>query len=140
MKILIASYFLLLTVVCPLEKQNVDLTISVTGMTEIGGTIQIGIYNKKDDFPKVDHEYMVVRSEVVGPNWIHTVSDLPTGEYAIAAYHDVNSDRECNRNFIGIPKELYGFSNNVRPIFRAPSFRRAKFLLDADMTIEIVLK
>ena len=67
------------------------------------------------------------------------ISDLPKGEYAISLYHDENSDNECNRNFLGIPKEGYGFSNNVKPKFSAPTFEDCKFSLSSDRTIDIKL-
>lgn len=34
------------------------------------------------------------------------------GAYTIALYHDENGDKKFDRNFIGIPSEGYGFSNN----------------------------
>ena len=68
-----------------------------------------------------------------------TIDDLPNGEYAIALYHDVNADGICNLNLISIPKEPYGFSNNVKPVFSAPTFESTKFALNSDKTIQIDL-
>jgi uncharacterized protein (DUF2141 family) len=39
--------------------------------------------------------------------------NVPAGVYAIAAYHDVDSNGVMDTNFIGIPREPYGFSNDV---------------------------
>jgi uncharacterized protein (DUF2141 family) len=38
---------------------------------------------------------------------------VPHGEYAIAVFVDVNGNGKMDKNFLGIPKEQYGFSNNV---------------------------
>jgi uncharacterized protein (DUF2141 family) len=44
-----------------------------------------------------------------------------------------------NKNFLGIPQEKFGFSNNVKPLFSAPSFADTKINLTKDMTTEIKL-
>lgn len=56
------------------------------------------------------------------------INELNYGEYAIATYQDVNSDNEINKSFIGIPKEPYAFSNNYKPVIRAPRFDECKFV------------
>jgi uncharacterized protein (DUF2141 family) len=44
-------------------------------------------------------------------------------------------------NFLGIPKEKYGFSNNKYPLARAASFKEAAVTIgDKDGTINIRLK
>lgn len=53
--------------------------------------------------------------------------ELPPGEYALSVYQDVDDDGKLARNFIGIPKEPAGLSNNVRPRFGPPKFKDAKF-------------
>ena len=52
---------------------------------------------------------------------------LPHGEYAIAVFVDLNGNGKMDKNFLGIPKEQYGFSNNVMGKMAAPSFEQAKF-------------
>jgi uncharacterized protein (DUF2141 family) len=52
---------------------------------------------------------------------------LPHGEYAIAVFVDLNGNGKMDKNFLGIPKEQYGFSNNVMGRMAAPSFEQAKF-------------
>ncbi len=50
---------------------------------------------------------------------------LAPGVYAVAVSHDLNSNRKTDRNFVGMPKEAWGVSNNVRPSMRAPRFEEA---------------
>jgi len=52
---------------------------------------------------------------------------LPYGELALAVYHDENNSGEIDKNMIGIPKERYAFSNNIKPTIKAPSFDDCKF-------------
>ena len=99
-----------------------DLHIKITNIDEPIGMIQIGLYNDPDDFPTEGREYKVIYLPVDGDEVAHTVRGLPAGEYAVAFYHDTNHDSICNLNFLGIPKEGYGFSRNYQPKLRAPHF------------------
>lgn len=119
--------------------QQSSLTIEVLGIETLGGIIQVGIYNNSDDFPSVGKEYQIAYTQVSSKQTKVVVDNLNHGDYALALYHDLNSDGVCNLNFISIPLEPYAFSNNFRPIFKKPSFEQTKFTLDADRTIQIEL-
>ena len=51
-----------------------------------------------------------------------TLKDIPPGSWAVLAYQDENENKELDRNFIGIPKENYGFSRNPVSRFGPPKF------------------
>jgi uncharacterized protein (DUF2141 family) len=71
--------------------------------------------------------------------WV--VHDLVPGTYAVALFHDRNSNGFLDKKALGIPKEPYGFSNNASATFGPPSFERAKIVLDGSpVTIEIRLR
>ena len=65
---------------------------------------------------------------------------LPHGEYAIAVFVDLNGNGKMDKNFLGIPKEQYGFSNNVMGKMAAPSFEQAKFEVKGPTIQNIILK
>ena len=48
------------------------------------------------------------------------------GMYAVAIYHDENSNHHFDRNFLGLPAEGYGFSRNAVPLFAPPRFDAVK--------------
>lgn len=51
-------------------------------------------------------------------------SGLPPGDYAVAMFHDKNANTRFDR-FLGlVPREPYGFSNNLDGMGR-PSFEEA---------------
>jgi outer membrane protein len=58
----------------------------------------------------------------------YLIENVPHGTYALLVYYDENGNDRLDRNFIGIPKEMLGFSNNYEPK-GPPSFSRAAFLL-----------
>jgi uncharacterized protein (DUF2141 family) len=48
------------------------------------------------------------------------------GIYALAVYHDADSDRSFDRTRLGLPDEGFGFSNNPPTFFGLPSFDRVR--------------
>jgi uncharacterized protein (DUF2141 family) len=61
---------------------------------------------------------------------VAVITGMPPGTYAAQVYLDENDNDELDRNFIGIPKEGVGFSNNPSFMFRAPSFADTAFTYD----------
>ncbi|MEO8926562.1 MAG: DUF2141 domain-containing protein [Caulobacteraceae bacterium] len=55
------------------------------------------------------------------------------GTYAVAVYHDANSNHRLDIGMFG-PTEAYGFSNNPRIMFAKPSFDSVKFQARAGET------
>lgn len=120
------------------SKDNPQLTLHVENIDKLQGNIIIGVFNSEIGFLKegIAKNYTIKvdkKTETI------VISDLPKGDYAISIYHDENSDNECNRNFLGIPKEAYGFSNNIKPKFSAPSYADCKFSLVKDHSLTIKL-
>lgn len=81
---------------------------------------------KVDDFLK---KSIKTKSIAATEKKVSVEFDLPSGEYAVSTYHDLNNNNELDRYFIGKPKEPYGFSNNVRTL-GPPSFEKCMFTLD----------
>ena len=119
--------------------QHSDLNVKITNIKEVKGHLEIGVYNNPELFPKVDKQYKVFYIKVTASNMNYTIKGLKHGQYALAIFHDLNSDTICNRNIMGIPTEKYGFSNNVRPFLSAPSFEDAAINLNSKKNIIIQL-
>lgn len=107
--------------------QQSPLKITVTNINEMKGKIQVSLYNSEASFIKKGKEYKSMIREVKSGTETFTFNDLPKGEYAVALYHDENSDGKCNTNMLGIPKEGYAFSRNFVPKLSAPKFEDTKF-------------
>ena len=123
-----------------LFSQKFFIEVVVPNIPSINGEIQIGLYNKSATFPKVGKEFKTYRYKVTKKRMKFKLTGLPRGFYALALYHDINSDKVCNRNLIGIPTERFGFSNNVKPILSAPSFKSARLILLENKVVEIKLQ
>jgi uncharacterized protein (DUF2141 family) len=122
-----------------LYPQTYDLSVTITGLKSTAGGIQIGLYNNKESFPQIDGQYKLYYFNVKEFSGTYTIRDLPGGEYAVAIFHDKNSDKICNTNFLGVPKEGFGFSKNFKPRFSSPDFDDCKIDLNSNMTIAIKL-
>lgn len=123
----------------PFGKAPCDLTITIPNINGNAGEIIFGVYNNRENFPKVGKEYRVVRFPANTAGSTFKIKDLKPGEYAVGIYHDVNTDGVCNLNFIGIPKEGYGFSNNIKPVIKAPTFEECKIKLTGDLKLTVQL-
>lgn len=53
--------------------------------------------------------------------------DVSPGEYAIAVFHDENANNDLDRNFVGIPSEGTGASNDARGFMGPPRYEDARF-------------
>lgn len=100
--------------------------LEVEGIERVEGNIGILVFSNKDGFPK-SAEKAVLKLEVkVTSNRMKIeLNNLPYGDYAFSIIHDINSNKEMDVNFIGIPKEPYGFSNNPSTFIGIPNFKEA---------------
>ena len=119
--------------------QNHKLTIKIPNIKKLEGIVEIGIYNDKEGFPDAGKQYKQYFFKLNSSTSLFELKNIPIGKYAIALYHDQNTDGKCNKNLIGIPKESYGFSQNFKPRFSAPNFEDCAFYLNSDTTITIKL-
>jgi uncharacterized protein (DUF2141 family) len=66
--------------------------------------------------------------------------DIAPGKYALAVVHDENMNGKLDANWLGVPTEGYGFSNDAKALLGAPSFSAASFPYDGrnlDLTISL---
>ncbi len=69
---------------------------------------------------------------------IVVIDSLKYGEYAVRVFHDENKNGKIDTNFLGIPTEDYGYSNDASGWFGPPSWEKAKFIFDKpEMIINI---
>lgn len=67
-------------------------------------------------------------------------SNVPPGTYAMFVFHDANSNNAMDKNFIGIPKEGYGASQNRLPFAGAPTYNANKFAVDNKATVRLQIR
>ena len=120
-----------------MSAQNVKLTVSVSGLKNNAGTVKVGLYNSDGTFLKTT--YKSLSSPIKNKQTVVTFSDLPAGEYAISTFHDENNNGKLDKNMMGIPSEDYAASNNAKGFMGPPAYKDAKFVINKDSKIEIIL-
>ena len=108
----------LLTAAAPPPKTTV--TIEIQNIQSAEGKIHISIFKPSPNFPDKDKP-VESKSMAATKGTLRTTIDIPPGDYALAVFHDVNGNGKIDKRLF-IPKEPYGFSNNVRPKLSAPKF------------------
>jgi len=103
------------------------LLILVTGLKSTEGQLMVAFYNNATDFP-VEEPYKGSIIQISGNKELIKFENIPNGNYAIAALHDINKDGKLDKNIFGIPTEGYGFSNDARDKFGPPSFVQGSFI------------
>jgi len=116
-----------------------DLEIEIVGLRSSVGQVRIAVFDSEEEWLGTATHAKVVDLEGTECRWI--VEGIPLGDYGIAVFHDVNENGKNDRNLLGIPKEPYGFSNNVRASFGPPKWSKAKFsVVTPSTTIRIKVK
>lgn len=64
-----------------------------------------------------------------------SLTNIPAGTWAVLAYQDENDNRQLDRNFLGIPKENYGFSRDAVGQFGPPEFDKAAIEVNEGTTV-----
>ncbi len=117
------------------------LTVVVEGVNNLGGNVGILVFNSPkgwaEDRSTALKDISVPAHE--GTNTIQ-VPGVPAGEYAVSLVHDVNVNHKLDKNFIGVPKEQYGLSNNPHVGLKAPPYNSCTFKLTGNMEIHIKMQ
>ena len=92
------------------------------------GQVSCCLYSSADGFPK---EARKAVAHIVAPIYEQkAVCEFPgiaPGTYAVSMFHDENSNGKLDTNFLGIPREGVGASNDARGHMGPPKFDAAKF-------------
>lgn len=132
-------FFLLLLFPMILTAQH-TLTVYAENVKESKGKISVALYDTEEGFLKFDKVFKTSSSKAVKEKTTLTINNIPSGTYAMAIFHDENSNEKLDTNFMGIPKEPLGFSIGKMKTFGPPSFQECSFKLDSDKEIVIVIK
>jgi len=114
-----------------------DVTVVVENIKTIKGKVMVCLVDQKEHFLEDCQNGQMVK--VDGATAQVVFSGISAGQYAISTFHDKNNDDELNTNFVGIPKEPFGFSNNPTIIFGPPSYEKCLVDVSGNKTITITL-
>lgn len=101
------------------------LKIHVTGFRNDKGKAGGTVFASPDGWPEKTSNAVVHGGFAIENGQATETFQLPAGKYAVAVIHDENGNHKLDRNFLGIPKEGFGFANNPRVFMSPPSFQAA---------------
>jgi len=115
------------------------LLILVEGFKNTDGQLMVALFNGPTDFPYKE-AYKGSITAISANEELIKFENIPYGDYAVVALHDMNKDGKLDKNALGIPTEGYGFSNNAMDKYGPPSFMQASFVFagrDVVRTIDL---
>jgi len=117
-----------------------DLTVTVNGVKNNNGYVVAAIFNSQKSFLKRPEALASFRIKASQADVGFAVKNLPSGKYAVSAFHDENDNGKLDADPSGNPIEGYGFSNDARGSFGPPEWPQAAFELgEQNKTISIKL-
>ena len=100
-----------------------DLTINVLGIKKIKGSFFIAVFNNIEDYDMGSSRAIrKIKVPVKGKTQTLKINDLEYGAYGVQMYQDINENEVLDKNFLGIPKEPYGFSNNAKAVLAGADY------------------
>ena len=109
--------------VSPSQNNSGKIIIFVKGFKSNTGTARILIFSGKEkkSYPsKQKNAYGKYIVPIKNKKVTFTFENLPYGEYAISVHHDEDNNGKINTNWIGIPSEGLGASNDAKGNFGPP--------------------
>ncbi|MFM9827837.1 MAG: DUF2141 domain-containing protein [Sphingomonas sp.] len=117
---------------------TLEIVVSTPSATD--GEIGCALFKNEAGFPMAPEKAQRIWVKA-NPQTVCRYENVAPGTYAVAVSLDLNGNRRTDKNFIGIPTEAWGVSNNVRPRMRSPRFAEARFTVPAEgRRIEIDVK
>ena len=115
----------------PKEEPLAQLRVRITGLNNDKGRVAVALFASASDFPKQERALLGELTPIANKTAQVTFRNLRPGLYALAVLHDENQNSKMDFNFLGMPLEGYGFSNDASAMFGPPSFADAAFKLKA---------
>ena len=98
------------------------------------GTLQCRLFARAADFPDGEG-VLTVRVPINGRKAACAFPNIEAGTYAVAVVHDENNNGRVDKNFLGVPTEGYGASNNRTYALSSPKWEESKFVLKPSETL-----
>ena len=108
---------------------DISLEMEINNLESNKGPIYIRILDENEN------PVIVGTSPVINYSSEISFDSIFPGKYAIQFFHDENKNQKMDFNLIGIPKEKFGSSNDVKPILGPPKFEKMLFEIYEDKKI-----
>ena len=111
---------------------DISLEMEINNLQSNNGPLYIRILDENEN------PLIVGTSPVINYSARISFDSISPGKYAIQFFHDENENQKMDFSLIGIPKEKFGSSNNVKPILGPPKFEKMLFNLTDNKKVIMV--
>jgi uncharacterized protein (DUF2141 family) len=132
--------------VLPASAEQSSVTVNISGARSQKGNVVVCLWSKENkDFPICSSAaaYKSTTLKANSSNLVTTFQNVPSGEYAISAFHDENGNGKLDTNWMGMPKEgiaapnMDKEKNQNQGRRERPSFDKMKFNLNSSTTVSV---
>jgi len=124
----------------PSAKDNL-IHVEILGLHNDQGRVLCALFSSAVDFPKkADKAVAHAVSAISQGKASCDFAGVGSAKYAVSVFHDENSNGKLDANFIGIPREGVGASNNAKGHFGPPKFDAAAFQFSGErLDLKIII-
>jgi len=113
-----------------------SIEVEIIGIDNSDGQMLIGLYDSEDSW--LEKRVQGTFGKIIDGKSTATFENIPDGSYAISVFHDENNDGKLETNFLGIPSEDTGSSNDAPARFGPPKWEDAKFEVKGSSIKQII--
>lgn len=123
-KTLLFSFLFIWAFKVSADSNSGNIMVTITGLKTDKGNIVLALVNSKESFDSEEiTPFMGATAQVKEGLATYVFKNVPYGEYAIKFFQDENGSGKLEYNLFSIPREQYGFSNNVP----SKDYKKAQF-------------
>jgi len=113
------------------------ISVNVYNVSSTEGSVNVAVYDSHETFLKFEGVVKTVSAAAATGMVTLAIHDMPSGEYALAVFHDENGNDELDTNWLGIPKERVAFSKAKMKNFGPPKYKECCFKVTKDTEVSI---
>ena len=111
---------------------DISLEMEINNLQSNNGPLYIRILDENEN------PVIVGTSPVINYSARISFDSISPGKYAIQFFHDENENQKMDFSLIGIPKEKFGSSNDVKPFLGPPKFEKMLFNLNDNKKVIMI--
>jgi uncharacterized protein (DUF2141 family) len=112
----------------PQNRPDKGIRVHVEALHSDRGQVVCALFAAPEYFPKrIDRAFGRTTAHILEGHATCDFPNVPAGTYAISVFHDENGNGKLDTNWLGIPREGVGASNNPKPRMGPPKFAAAEF-------------
>ena len=116
-----------------------ELEVNFIDIERPVGQLMVAIYDSEEAYNNKAQPLKYTTVEADADTITLNFDGLADGTYALMLIHDLNRNGQMDINAMGLPQDVYGFSNNVG-MYGLPPFDAASFELKEYASIDVIVR